>query len=527
MSCSKVPDELLKAEQMMESSPDSSLVILRKLDQQKLFGAHNKALYALFMSQALDKNDIKSESDTLITVATDYFSDSDPLHAAYAWFYRARVENNRDSLNKQAQYLLKAQQYAGSAGNDKLSGLIFVDKADFFKNQFQYDSCIRYYKLGYNAFTKVNDSYNRILSLIDIGYSFLCLSQLDSAEYYYIQSEQVAINFKDIQLLSLAYKNLGALYFQKGDYRRALSYYQLVPSSNIAIYDYNNFYLLAKTYEKLNLLDSASVYLNRIHELREMAPDYYRIWQKIYEKKGIASKAIYYANKGSNATDSIYKRKLETSFAGLEKKYKFQSLQLLNQHLIIKNKQNEFILLISLLLLVVVVAAIFIVLFLSKRKEANYQKELALRNQELLAKEHEQVMNERHTNFLLERQLKLHDILLSNMDLHKNNSVKRPHIWNEGSKEIKNQQQNTFYNELLTFVDLEFNNFTHRLKEKHPTLSERDIFFSCLILSGFETGMIATILSVQTESINKQRYRLRTKLKLLNSDKLYDYLLHF
>ena len=85
----------------------------------------------------------------------------------------------------------------------------------------------------------------------------------------------------------------------------------------------------------------------------------------------------------------------------------------------------------------------------------------------------------------------------------------------------------TFYNELKTYVDMEFNNFTTRLKEKHPVLTENDIFISCLLLAEFETGMIATILNVQAESINKYRYRLRTKLKLANSDNLLDYLLHF
>jgi len=525
--CNPLPLELKTAEQIMEAAPDSALRILRQINEKKISGASNRALYALLFSQALDKNDIKSESDSLISIATDYYNDADPVHAGYAWLYRARIANNRDSINEQANCLLRAQEFAASTVNDKLKGLIYIDEGLIFRNQLQHDSCIRYLKLAYNSFSSIADNRNRILGLLNIGYSFLYLSRLDSATYYYLLSEKIALNSKDIVLLSVILKNLGTAYLQQNNYRQALKYYQRVPSSNVSIYEYNKYYLIANTYVKLNQLDSAVVYLKKIHDLSDMAPDYYRLWQAIYERKGMASKAIYYANKKSIATDSIYKRKLETSFAGLDKKYRFQGLQIQNQKLIIKNKQNEFLLLISLLFITLITMAILLVLFLSKRKEAQYQKELAERKQELLEKEQENVIKEKHNNFLLERQLKLQSILLSNIKMHKTNTVKRPHIWCEGSKEMIEQQQYTFCNELLTYVDMEFNNFTVRLKERHPALSDRDIFFSCLILSGFETGMIATILSVQAESINKQRYRLRIKLKLLNSDKLYDYLLHF
>jgi len=161
------------------------------------------------------------------------------------------------------------------------------------------------------------------------------------------------------------------------------------------------------------------------------------------------------------------------------------------------------------------------------RKEAEYQTRLAKQRQELVEKEKENVEKEKQNNQLLERQLKFQSILLSNIKMHQTNTLKRPHVWKDGSKETMEKQYETFWNELKTYVDVEFNNFTTRLMDKHPTLSDSDVFFSCLLLSEFETGMIATILNVQAGSVIKQRYRLRTKLKLLNSENLLDYLTHF
>jgi len=176
--------------------------------------------------------------------------------------------------------------------------------------------------------------------------------------------------------------------------------------------------------------------------------------------------------------------------------------------------------------------SVFIVVFLFWRlrvreKDIEYQKDIATRKQELLEKEKENIAKEKENSALLERQLKLQTILLSNIQMHQANTVKRPNLWRDGSKEALTKQYEAFYNELKGYIDLEFNNFTIRLKDNYPLLTDNDIFISCLLIANFDTGMIATIFNVQADSINKQRYRLRTKLKLSKSDNLIDFLLHF
>jgi hypothetical protein len=511
----------------METAPDSSLQILRKLQIKNISGSYNKALYALLMIQALDKKDIKIENDSLTSIATGYFDDSDPVHAGYAWFYRARSASNRDSVNEQARNLLKAQEYSEKTNDNKLRGLIYGDKGIMYKNQLQLDSSIHYAKHAYKAFIQINDYRNSVLSLLNAGVGFLNLSKNDSALKYFFLAEKVVRKSNDTLLISTVYRSLGGIYYWMKDYRLALYYYGKVPLTRIALYDSNKYYLIAKTYIQINEIDSASNYLEKVTELQNMAPDYYELWKKISEKQGNTQKYIYYANKVNLAIDSIYKKKLEISFAGLEKKYKYQSLQITNQSLTIKNKQRGLYLLVTLFAL-----SISIVLFLFgrlkvKKNEVEYQKDIANKKQELLEKEKENTAKEKENSALLERQLKLQNILLSNIKMHQTNTVKRPAVWRDGSKDTIEKQYVAFYNELKAYVDMEFSNFTIRLKEKHIVLTENDIFISCLLIAEFETGMIATILNIKDSSMNKQRHRLRTKLKLLNSENLLDYLLHF
>jgi len=80
---------------------------------------------------------------------------------------------------------------------------------------------------------------------------------------------------------------------------------------------------------------------------------------------------------------------------------------------------------------------------------------------------------------------------------------------------------------LIACMDLEYDNISKRLLRDLPALSQRDILICCLLLAGFDTGMIATILDVKLESVTKHRYRLRTKLRLQTTDHLVEFLRQF
>jgi len=526
-SCSHVPPQLTTAGQLMETHPDSALHVLQQLQVSNISGSYNKALYALLMSQALDKNEINIESDSLTSIATNYFDDSDPVRAGYAWFYHARTAAHRDSVNEQAKNLLKAQEYAEESNDYKLQGLVYGEKGNMYSSQNQTDSAIAYSKKAYQSFVFIKDYRNSIVGLLSTATEFEKKSEFDSVRYYYFLAKKISKYTNDKVIISYIYRNIGITYFLQGKYSLALHNYRSAPITNIKLHDSNKFYLMGGLFVKTNQLDSARFYLGKVTELGVMASDYYKLWETVYEKEGDKTMALSYANKVNNATDSLYKKKLETSFAGLETKYKYQSLQITNQGLTIKNKQRGLYLSFALLTLSILIVVFLFWRLKVKKNELKYQKNIATKKQQLLEKEHENTAKEKENSALLERQLKLQNILLSNIKMHQTNTVKRPTVWRDGSKETIEKQYETFYSELKTYVDMEFDNFTVRLNEKHPTLTENDVFISCLLIAEFETGMIATILNVQTDSINKQRYRLRTKLKLSNSDNLLDYLLHF
>lgn len=520
VGCSLSPNELKTAERLMEISPDSALHILKRIKRMELVKSSDKALYALLMSQALDKNDIKVESDSLISIATDYFDESDPIRAGYAWFYMARCANNRGNADIQADALLKAQEFAEMVGDNKLKGLVYGEKANLYTKQNETDSLLIYRKLSLHIFNKINDKYNSIITLLNIGHIYLNSHQLDSALAYYRAADKLSQSVSDILLTSTVDRSLSMVYFQRADYKTALRYLNSTPLTDISVYDSNIYYLKAMIFLQINELDSANIYLSRVKQPSELTPDYYHLWLTLYEKKGELNKALHYATRIIETKDSLYQRKLSVSFAGLEKKYKYQSLQVSNQQLTIKDKQKSIILLFILFLSSIGITSVLIWRNRAKSHRLKVQEQL-------LEHEINLVEKEKVNTQLLERQVKMQNILLLNVEQYRKHSLKRPSSANRRDSVISPILNITFHEELIACMDIEYNNISKRLISRFPELTERDILICCLLLANFDTGMIATILDVKIESVTKHRYRLRTKLGMPNSDNLVEFLRTF
>jgi tetratricopeptide (TPR) repeat protein/DNA-binding CsgD family transcriptional regulator len=521
VACSAPDKELLLADELMETAPDSALHILQRLKPDKYKRNPNRALYALLMSQALDKNDIKVESDSLIRFATNYYTDTQPLRAAYAYFYLARCENNQGNKPEQALALFKAQEFASKCQNYKLRVLIYRDKADMYQSQGQLDSMILYSKLSLSVSQKINDRRNSVLAAITTGAGYRIKNQYDSALFYYSQANKLAKSLHEPLLTSTIYRSLGSTVYKQQNYLLALHYFRLAPLTNSELYDYNKWYLIGKVFLSMGKLDSAKVYLNKVKNPYDMAIDYYELWQELYERKGQLSEALYFAKRVTEAKDSIQKRTLTTSFAGLEKKYRFERLAVENKSLIIENNQNGIILLVALLLL-----SIVCIVFLFWRIKANRHQIIV--QKQLLKQEKTLMKTEKENNILLQKQMNMQHVLLKNVEQYRSRAIKRPaSAENRKPIDSKIPHISTFHEELIRHIDVAYPNISVRLAESYPDLTKRDILICCLLLGNFDTGMIATILKVKSESVNVHRGRLRKKLQLQNSENLLQFLLKF
>lgn len=517
VGCSLLPNELKVAEEMMETSPDSALMVLKMLSPIQLINPADKALYALLLSQAYDKTDSVVTSDSLISIATKYYDAKEPVRAGYAWLYTARCAKNRNNAEIQANALLKAQEYAEMTDCYKLQGLIYCDKADMYQSQKQMDSMIIHNKKGFYAFLKANDTYNAVLTAISVGQGYSSTMQPDSATKYFSTAEKYAKPLNDILLTATIYKGFGNNAYYQKNYSQALYFFRKAPLTHNNVYDYNKWYLISYIFEAMNQLDSAKYYLNKVKPLDFTAVNYYSLWLKISEKERNYSKSMYFAKKLITTKDSVYDYKLKNSFAGLEKKYHYENLKVANKSLIIKNKQKGIIILVTLLLI-----SILIIIFINWRLRVN--KRQLITQQELNEKEKALLEKANENNTLLQQQSRMQHILLQNVEQYRSETIK-------GKIGVTDKKSaptiDKIEEEIITYIDSAYKNFSKRLGETYPHLTQRDIFICCMLLADFDTGMIATLLNVRNESINIHRSRLRKKLLLDNSSNLIEFLRHF
>ena len=74
---SDIIPQLQLADSLMLSKPDSALNLLRSFSIQEIPSKSAKAMYALLLTQALDKNYIQHQNDSIISIAIDYYKNKD------------------------------------------------------------------------------------------------------------------------------------------------------------------------------------------------------------------------------------------------------------------------------------------------------------------------------------------------------------------------------------------------------------------------------------------------------------------
>lgn len=139
-SCSgyEVEKALLnQADSLMESHPDSALVILNALDNSRLNNAAVKARYALLKSMALDKNLIDTTAFDVLQPAIDFYADhgtpNDKLRTLY---YQGRIYLNKEQPDSAMDCFLQGRAINGISDSLTLARL-YVAQGGLYKRQYK------------------------------------------------------------------------------------------------------------------------------------------------------------------------------------------------------------------------------------------------------------------------------------------------------------------------------------------------------------------------------------------------------
>ena len=169
----------------IEARPDSALTVLEGIDKSELTSKELEAKYALLLSQALDKNYIDLQSDSIIAPAVDYYkyhgTDDERFRTLY---YAGRVYQNAGDIEAAMEKFVEAERYISSHIDKSVVARLYKAKMVAYRDVFDHQSALEQAKTAAEYYLAAKDSTRYLNAVNDIAVSYSLLEDKESKDKY-------------------------------------------------------------------------------------------------------------------------------------------------------------------------------------------------------------------------------------------------------------------------------------------------------------------------------------------------------
>jgi len=520
---------LSNAEMLVDTLPDSALVLLNKIQNPQRLKKPQYYDYLLLRVQAKDKTFDDITQDTLIFKVKEYYVHKKNVEKILlSTFYCGRVLREQQKFGEALETLLNAEPYLNQSKNINLKGLLEGSIGEIYYQQLLKEKAIKHFKLAVSFFHQAKNFKNEIIECNYIGNCYLLEGKSDSAFLYYFKALALANRHQFSREQAGIRESIGVAYRENKDFKNAENYFKeawkySVDSLKKASLSSN----LAHLFESQGKNDSAITYLqkaiNYLPSDKEnfLSANIYKTWSAIEENKMNFEGAFEKYKLYNKHLASILNDNKNSAVLEIEGKYNFQRVENHNKQLLIERQK---ILLYSLVLLIVLMLSFLVVLRqsyvnLKKLKEAEkkiYQMKELARN-----------FNENEDSF--------RSILLRHFDILKKTALLEGYL-NEEEKGKGKKLLRKFNEVVYGSKDLEWavlyqtldnlhNGFFERLKREFPNLDESEFRICCLTYDEFDNTEIAIVLNYSINTIQTKKSIIRKKLGIRSYGDIRDFLL--
>ena len=563
--------ELAHAESVMFDHPDSALQILETMPMPSaLWDKENHALWCLLTTQAMYKQMMKISSDSLVSIAYDYYKPTDnAFRKAMSALYMGGVNYNLGNVEESVRFYLEAKTEMEKTNDYKLGYLVMsgLGRIYLYRNLIDYafEAC----QSAYNYSVKDSNLRYQMVSLQYLARCYCLLNNLDKAEQVYEQSAELALELKNNDFYAVVQQELALVYIAQKRFYESLEVVQtLQPSSQ-------TYLLRGQIYLCLSKADSALYYLKKslitdnVYTKRSVYKTLYQLScdseLNIYMKEFCDSLLFY--------TDSVMSLDKGKEIIAYKEKYDHQKLITEQQRLKLEKADTQRVLFIITICLIVVIAVV--AYFYQKRlvrKETTIRKQSEqLQDYMLQLHEYETrlIQNNRYMEELQEQiagqevnaeeiesyREQIDSLQSENSRLSKNINTLQQHIAEYTSKldkarrdtekfrSISEENLNLKQRErmLADYVvdndslvkelrencrvldDIEwgtleqmcestYGNFVSRLQSICPTLTKQELHLCILIKLRFSNTQMSEIFGVSVSSVSQKKFRLKKHL---------------
>ena len=234
MSCNDpkpITETLHRAETLMNETPDSAWSVLNTLSPDEMGQNRTRAHYALLYTQAQDKTYRDENNDSLISVAVDYYRDSDDVRRKFlSYYYKGRVHfNAEDYLNATTCYM-EAEQLVNEVGDDYLTGLLYAELGRIYRLYYDYPKSMEAYQKAAEYYERVGKIFHR--NYMWYNQSNVCRNLNDYKESERLLQMALAAGKQgsDSALIRLSLGTLVVQYIEQKEMEKAISLYDELKS---------------------------------------------------------------------------------------------------------------------------------------------------------------------------------------------------------------------------------------------------------------------------------------------------------
>ena len=224
---------------MVDSLPDSTLALLRKVDCDNL-SAKDMAEYSLLFTMAQDKSGLDVDNDSLIRIAYDWFQQhqDDSLYAK-CLYYMGKYYMLNDSTEQAISLLTESSEKSSKIGDLKTESMALEKLSRVYQNV-EPSKALMYSKKAIHVYTKCNDATLTNMIYLKLNYSDALAINGNTQLACQIAKEalQNALLLKDSFVLADTYQDLANSYIDLSQFDSGLicakKAYALQPINNFS-----------------------------------------------------------------------------------------------------------------------------------------------------------------------------------------------------------------------------------------------------------------------------------------------------
>ena len=513
-------ETLSHAEAIMQEHPDSALSLLQAIDTKTISTDRCRALHALLLSQAYDKNYIDLTNDSIITIAVDYFADSDDHHyAMLAHYYHGRIRYNATDYPRCLLSMTKAFGHAEDINDYYWKGRIAEQISNVYDSNFHGKEAVYYAQIAYDNLKisgiqpYLNYSLLRLARVQNNNGNFnscieICKQLIDSAKIY-----------NDSRLFGHSRYLMAKAYYGNKEYKKAKDLIIEIGQKGELKTDLRCF--LGLSHIELKELDNAKVVFNSIGT--EYCDDDLSLVYEISKRTGATKDALLALSKLYDNLDSVFVHSMSQNFSQTLSELHLQEQKTKETELNRAKLSRNIILSIGIVVIITIA-----MLFYKWNKEYKQKLEKNV----IIAQNLREILqaNKSETQHIIDNLLATRFEVIDNLckTLYENKSIgldNKKRISSEVEKLIEQFSTNRQkIAELENFANKHHSNIITSFKTDLPNLKEVDYLLFLYTTLGFSITAIALFLNEdKVDAVYNRKARLKNKIRKLGDDKFSIY----